>query len=573
MRVNRKTGRWLCVFAAVAVTFGGCGNTGGTGGREQGQEGVVLSAFVQQSVSAESGIWDGWAAAKLYDDTNIRVDFAATGNAVEQKLKQYIAAGTLPDIIGFRDSDQAQMALDADLLLPLDDYKELLPNLFETEEYKKAVSYSRKYSSNGKGRLYMMPCSIGPSWYNAYNWMPMLRWDAYKQAGLPAVHTLEDYLDVVEKMVQANPETETGEKVYGFSLFSDWDKYSALEIAALSYLYGIDTEYVSPLMETNVITRTTSSILNEDSFYKRALRFYFEANQRGLLDPDSRTQSYANLEKKYSQGRVMFSWFSWLTGTYNEIPSGHVNDPENPDGYVNIPAEDMKIYQAPDQTIGRNWYFAISKHCKSIEKACEFLNWLYDPDVEQYLYNGPEGFVWEYGPGGEPMVTDEGWEIIDHKDEDRMPLEAGGSFEDGIHPFNAIGMQAATVMDNGYTISYRYWPATLRKDMTRVQEEVNEFLGTETVADYLNQRSMTVKSTIAVNMIPTASDDVKTKVEAIGEVVRNISWQMVYAADEEEFESYWRSMLEQAASLGMDRVESYYQRAWQEALRKTADYE
>lgn len=573
MRIKGKARRWFCCFAAAAMALNGCSSASSTNERETGQEGVVLSAFVQQSISSESGIWDGWAAKRLYEDTNIRVDFAATGNAVEQKLKQYIAAGTLPDIVGFRDADQAQMALDAGLLLPLDDYKEFLPNIFQTPEYVKAVSYSRKYSSNGSGRLYMMPCSIGPAWYNAYNWMPMLQWNAYKQAGMPPIETLEDYLDVVEQMVAEKPETETGEKVYGFSLFSDWDKYSALEIAALSYLYGIDTEYVSPLMETNVITRETNSILNDDSFYKRALHFYFEANQRGLLDTDSRTQSYANLEKKFSEGRVMFSWFSWLSGTYNEIPQGHVNNQENPDGYVNIPASDMKIYEAPDQTIGRNWYFSISKNCKSIEKACELLNWIYDPEVEHYLYNGPEGSVWEYNEDGEPVVTQEGWDIINHKDEDIASLEEGGSFSDGIEPFNALGLQAASIMGDGYTISYRYWPSTLKKDMTLVQAEVNEFFGTETVADYLQQQGMTAKSTIAVNMIPTASDDVKTKVEAIGEVVRSISWEMVYAADEGEFEAYWNSMQEQAKSLGMERVENYYKKAWEEALRKTADYE
>ena len=111
-------------------------------------------------------------------------------------------------------------------------------------------------------------------------------------------------------MVELKPYTDSGEKVYGFSLFSDWDKYSALEIAALSYFYGIDTEYVSPLMETNVVTKETNCILREDSFYKRALRFYFMANQRGLLDPDSMTQSYSSLDKKFSEGRIMFSRLS-----------------------------------------------------------------------------------------------------------------------------------------------------------------------------------------------------------------------------------------------------------------------
>ena len=574
----KKERVWLMRTAALAgaltLALGGCasGEKQGASAASAEQE-VVLSAFVQQAVTSDSVLWEGWAAQKLYNDTNLKVDFYATGTEVEQKLKQYIAAGTLPDIIGFKDLDQAQLAMDAGLLVPLDEYKDKLPAIFGTEEYQSAISYSMENTSNNTGKLYIMPTSVGPVSYNAYNWVPMLQWDAYKQAGMPKINTLEDYLDVVEKMVELKPYTDSGEKVYGFSLFSDWDKYSALEIAALSYFYGIDTEYVSPLMETNVVTKETNCILREDSFYKRALRFYFMANQRGLLDPDSMTQSYSSLDKKFSEGRIMFSWFSWLSGTYNIDSSGHVNNAQRPDGYANVPAGDMKIYEAPDQIIGRNWYFAISKNCREIDKACEFLNWIYDPEVERYLYNGPEGGVWNYNEDGEPVVTEEGWHVINNKAEDIMPVRWGGAFQDGTYLLNALGLQASTIMDDGYTIGYRYWPSSLNANATLMQKEVNEMLGTDTLAEYLYKNDMVAKSTIAVNMIPPASDEMETRINAIGEIVRDYSWQMVYAKDNTEFESLWTVMVEKAEKQGLYDVESYYKNAWENALTKAAEYE
>ena len=574
----KKERVWLMRTAALAgaltLALGGCasGEKQGASAASAEQE-VILSAFVQQAVTSDSGIWEGWAAQKLYNDTNLKVDFYATGTEVEQKLKQYIAAGTLPDIIGFKDLDQAQLAMDAGLLVPLDEYKDKLPAIFGTEEYQSAISYSMENTSNNTGKLYIMPTSVGPVSYNAYNWVPMLQWDAYKQAGMPKINTLEDYLDVVEKMVELKPYTDSGEKVYGFSLFSDWDKYSALEIAALSYFYGIDTEYVSPLMETNVVTKETNCILREDSFYKRALRFYFMANQRGLLDPDSMTQSYSSLDKKFSEGRIMFSWFSWLSGTYNIDSSGHVNNAQRPDGYANVPAGDMKIYEAPDQIIGRNWYFAISKNCREIDKACEFLNWIYDPEVERYLYNGPEGGVWNYNEDGEPVVTEEGWHVINNKAEDIMPVRWGGAFQDGTYLLNALGLQASTIRDDGYTIGYRYWPSSLNANATLMQKEVNEMLGTDTLAEYLYKNDMVAKSTIAVNMIPPASDEMETRINAIGEIVRDYSWQMVYAKDNTEFESLWTVMVEKAEKQGLYDVESYYKNAWENALTKAAEYE
>ena len=585
-----KKGLALLLCVAMAVSCAACGSddggtttTGGSGGTTQGggtsddgtREEVTLTMFSQQSVTSESGIWQGWGAQKLYEDLTIKLDLYPTGNEVEQKLNQYLAGGSLPDIIGFKGLDQAQLAMDADMLLPLDEYKELLPNIFENSYYEDAVGYSQEYTSNGTGHLLIMPTAVGPASYNAYNWVPLLQWDAYKKIGMPEINTLEDYLDVVEQMVAVKPVTENGEKVYGFSLFSDWDKYTALEVSTLSFFYGIDTEYVSHLMETNVITKETESILRDDSFYKRALKFYFDANQRGLLDPDSMTQTYSNVDAKYSAGRVMFSYFSWMTGSYNSTASGHVNNEEAPDGYASVLAKDMKLYDAPDQTIGRNWYYAISKNCKDVERACEFLNWLYDPEVIAYLSNGPEDLLWSYDENGEPKVKDpEGWEVIDKKTEALMPEEiGGGAFQDGVYAFNTLGISACTIMENGYSNSYRYWPSTLTRNPTLMKLEVNEWLGADTLAEYVIANDMVAKSTQAVNMITPISDELEMVVSQIGEIVKKYSWQMIYAEDEAEFETLWLTMQTEAEGLGMAQVVEYYENEWAKALEIVKDYE
>ena len=557
------------VLAAVLAGASVLSMTGSAFAETEREE-VTLSAFVMQSVTGESGIWQGWGAQKLYDDLKIKINFDPTGNEVETKLQQYLVAGQLPDLIGLKGLDQANLAMDADMLLPLDEYKDQLPNLFENELYADAIKYSEDFTSNDTGHLYVMPVAIGPTSYNSYNWVPLLQWDAYKNVGMPEVDTLEDYLDVVEQMVAYKPTTELGEKVYGFSLFSDWDKVTALEISTLSFMYGIDTEYVSPLMETNVVTKETKSLLAEDSFYKRALKFYFEANQRGLLDPDSLSQTYSDVDSKFSAGRVMFSWFSWLTGSYN---SNNQNNEEKVDGMASVVAKDMKLYNAPYQSIGRNWYFAISKDCSDVDAALELLNWLYDVDVCQYLSNGPEGVIWEYNENGEPGIID--WNPVDNKADLLMPEDiGGGAFQDGVYPFNTLGPQAAAIMEDGYTMSYRYWPETLKRNPSLMKQEVNEMLGGVTVlAEYLEANDMVANSTQAVNMITPASDDLEITITQIGEIVKKYSWQMVYASDEAEFESLWSEMVGQAEQLGLDQVTEYYTAEWEKALELVKDYE
>jgi hypothetical protein len=568
--------KMLVILAALCVmTAPGLAAAGGRQDPGAGQE-VTLTAFVQQSVTSESGIWQGWGAKKLYDDLKIKIDFYPTNVEVEQKLQQYLAAGDLPDLIGFKALDQAQKAMDAETLLALEQHADKLPSLFKSGYYDKALAYARDHRSNGAGHVFLAPTGVGPTGYNSFNWQPMLQWDAWKKAGSVIPKTLEDYLTVVEAMVKAKPATPAGEKVYGFSLFSDWDKYSARQVSTLSFMYGIDTEYVSDLMETDVVTKRISSILDDNSFYRRALTFYFNANQRGLLDPDSMTQTYANADAKYSAGRVMFSHFSWLTGTYNAAASGYVNG-NPPDGYAAVTADDMKLYVAPEQTIGRDWHFAVNKNTKRLNEALALLNWMYDPAVLAYLVNGPEGLIWEIDPATkEPLVIEkpEVTAIFEKNSEPHMPAAlGGGAFRDGTYAFNTMGLQASVSMPNGYTLGYRYWPAYINRNPTQLRLEMNKVFGAKNVEEYVAPRGQKANSTQAVNMVTPVSGDLEMLVVQIGEVVKKYSWQMVYASSQSQFNSLWNQMKAEANSLGLARVNQYYTDQWNRALQLVSRYE
>lgn len=570
MRKKFLVGLLIC---ALALSVPGCGSASAARGEHDNREEKaepILNVFIMRTEESKAGIWQGWGAKKLYDDLNMKLNFFPTGVKTNVDLPQYLVAGQLQDFVGLKDMDYAQLIMDADMFLPLDEYQEKLPNIFQKEIYEDAVRYSRDYNSNGTGHLFIMPVAIGPANYNSFNWVPLLQWDAYKQAGMPQVHTLEDYLDVAEQMAACKPVTEKGDKVYGFSLFSEWDVVSAVEISTLSYMYGIDSSFVSPLMEANVVTKEIKSLLSEDSFYKRALRFYFEANQRGLLDPDSMSQNYIDVEEKFSEGRVLFSWFSWLHGDYNSMENQ--NNEQKVDGMASVVADDMKLYKAPNQTIGRQWFFAIPRNCSNIDAALEFMNWLYDPEIQRYLTSGPQGVTWDYNEAGEPEIIN--WEIVDRKTENLMPESVGGgSFQDGVDNLSKLGLEAQTIMEDGYALSYRYWPSTLERNPTLLKHEIREMLGGISLADYLYANDMVAESTQAVNMVPTPGRELEKSITRIGEVVKSYSWQMVYANDKEEFEKLWDIMVANAKELGLDRVTAYYTREWENALALVKDYE
>ena len=83
------------------------------------------------------------------------------------------------------------------------------------------------------------------------NWGPYLRYDLYKQIGAPEIKTSDDYLGVLQKMQEIYPENENKQKVYGFSLWKDWDNrrmavsYTHLDVYKRQFLEDNEENVVS----------------------------------------------------------------------------------------------------------------------------------------------------------------------------------------------------------------------------------------------------------------------------------------------------------------------------------------
>lgn len=546
----RRTRRGCLCILLCGILLTGC--SAGEQLRESpAPKGITLTAFIQYADTTPA-TWKGWGAAKLYEDTGLTLEFYSTDAQVEQRLKQYMVSGAIPDIIGFQSREQAKLYMDAGILLPLNEYEDLLPAVFQKENYAKAIDYSRRYVNDKNEDLLLLPVSVGETAPDSYRSVPMLQQSAWQKAGEPRLNTLEDYLDAVERMLKEKPLSNTGEVMYGISLYQTDDEV-AEHVAALAYLYGIDIYTVSTLMETNLETGNISSILEEDSFYKRALRFFYEANRRGLLDGDSASQTYSNLERKISSGRVMLTWSAEMAEKYNVIQRGYGDRAGKTDGYTAHLAEDMRLYREKDHVVGSNQYLAVNRYSNHIEEACQLLNWLYEEETQFYLYNGPEGVLWEYGEDGRPYVTQSGQQLQNTGEE--LPGYTG-TLQDGIGPFGELPRTPASRTEEGYSLSSSYW-----------EEKEDPFLAV------LEARGRTVDATSAIYMLDTVPAELNQRMENLQECVGEYSWNMIYAPDEESFEAFWQELKERAADMGMDSVESFYRSAWERACALAEEYE
>lgn len=510
-----------------------------------------------------------WYTKYLLENLSIKLEFMTATDPI-QMMQALMASGELPDIVGFTSKTFSKNAADAGLLLCLDDYQDKLPNLYGSNgQFQYGIDFYRANVSDETHKLYAVPTSVGVM--DLINYDPQLRWDIYKQVGSPKIATLEDYLPVLKDMVDAYPETEDGLKTYGLSLFPSWDGRSMANATYVSVIYGVDSEYSCNLCETPVDGKGTPiAILDNNSQYKRVLKFFFEANQMGILDPDSATQTWDIIVEKWGKGRIMYSPWNWSVGDFN-VPAN--TDIDAFKGYASVWPEDARQGIYPDQYVGSTWDLALSSATKNIDAALRFFDFYYSFEGMDLTMNGPQGVIWDIGSDGKRYITDAGWDILENQS-GAMP--DGGKLGAALGIINAQTISSYTInpASPGQTLGWGLWESTLMRKPTKLLADWRAATG-----GYANSLALAkatnrvVKSTQAVKMVTPADDDMTAIMNQIGDVLKTASWQMVFAKSESEFEAIWAKAQSDADGLGMANVMTWYLAAWQDALVNADKYQ
>lgn len=519
------------------------------------EEVVTLKVFSMPSNT--SGLAEGWWADILREQIGVELEILPSGNEGEQKLQALMASGELPDIVVFKDNKSVENAVAGDMLLAYDDYKELLPNLYENAE--KSLRYYADNVSDGNGKAYsvgtMIVNSLPPK--GSMNWGPYLRYDLYKQIGAPEVKTSDDYLGILQQMHEIYPVNEEGQKVYAFSLWSDWDNRRIALGDLLGNINGISYDICGDFQELNVITNELTSILDENSWYQKTLRLYYDANQLGLLDPDSMTQRFDDATGKAGAGRTLFSWWGWATGGFDTTERHNQGI-----GFMPVEAENVKILHQGLSPIGKSWSVSVSKATKYPEQAMKFVDFFFSEDANMLLYNGLQGVTWDLDENGKPYLTEEGYA---YKQDGTKELPGGATISDAQGLFNTKAFDGSEISSKyGVTFSSDYWdkmeyaPAD-----TKLQDEWQEDYGAEDQIDYLTQHDGIAVAPFAP--IPPFPDDLEQIAGRVGDVIKTYSWKMVMAKDDAEYEQLRTEMTEKAEGLGVQQINDWYAEEYEKA--------
>ena len=516
---------------------------------------IVVDVF--DNVANYQGLQSGWFAMLIKNKFNMEINMIAPnvagGGGILFDIRE--AAGNVGDlVICSGDDGNLQKLVNAGLVVDIEPYladKKIM-------QYEDAI---RKLNSGvEKEGIYGIPTEVSvnspltPSEILEPTYGAYLRWDLYGELGYPTISTLEDLLPVLKDMQELEPYNQDGEKTYAFSFFKDWDDNMMNAAKQPCCFYGYD-EYGFALVKAD--GSDYQSIIDPDSVYIRVLKWYFDANQLGLVDPESPIQTYEGMEDKYRDGRLLYSPWPWVAqAAYNTL-----DRKEEGKGFMLVDIEDMQIYSYGCCKDGESKVIlAVGSQAEDPERLADFIDWLYSPEGIRNSNAqtatdaiGPKGLCWDDGIDG-PYLTELGVEAILNGDA-QLPQEwGGGSWLEGRSQLNINTVSKKEVDENGYSYNYHLWESVMDMSETAIDKDWKERMGASTTMEYLEKNNkLLVSPGCSFYSEPERAEE-NTIRKQCKKAIQNYSWQMVFAENEEEFYRLYKEMRTEVLSLGYEKI-------------------
>lgn len=389
----------LLCMAMMSTVLTGCGGddkkTADKGSKDGNYEEFITVDVFDQFANYQ-GLQSGWFAKIVKDKFNMELNIIAPNVAGggDTLYQTRSAAGDLGDLVlvdtrngVLNDLVESGLIMDCTDLM---EGKDIIANYGDAIEGTSALvseegmwAFPNMVSSNA---------ATSSSEALEPTFGPYIRWDYYAELGYPEMADMSAFLDVLEDMQTLAREKEGASDIYAISLFKDWDDNMMNNAKQPACMYGFD-EVGFVLAKAD--GSDYQSVVEEDSVYADVLEFFYEANQRGLVDPDSTTQNYDTWTTKYKNGKTLYCPWPWVgQNMYNTAE--HKAEGK---GLMLAPVKDMQIFSYGCCPLGNTQrVIAIGSQAEDPQRMADFIDWLYSPEgveLNQQSNNcaGPEGLT------------------------------------------------------------------------------------------------------------------------------------------------------------------------------------
>lgn len=471
-----------------------------------------------------------------------------------------LAGGDLGDIILSGGDVSAMLA--SGLALDLNPYiDESLPNL-KNDTIIGAMETSRQLISPDGG-LYLLPTAVGfympivggldPRVYRGY----VVRWDYYKELGYPEINNDDDYIAVLQQMLENHPINEDGTPnlLYGSrsDLFHGGGYRAAFKEDVAVDIWG-NYQYDNDIF-TNEVYDGYLDV--EHSPYWDNMIFLNKIYRLGLYDEDCFTMTTDEYTAKVAAGKYM-----GLQDANDALYNARVGDDPDTDAfYCVVPSKGMTNVANIDQIMGNmpSNYIMVSKNAKNLDAALAFVNLMFDLDFMRWVYSGEQGVDWDYDENGVPKMTEEALAAIASSDS-KWKIGTGNGGHGAHNPY-AFGYNPAVKHPDGYPLALTFEKSAAIASQQSRMLKICEAYGVEYWADaYANVEKdwrNDLGEAIAACVTDISMDD-KRIIQACEDILTTGMATMIMSESDEEFAANRAEIIAEMEALGEAEVFQRY---------------
>ena len=364
----------------------------------------ALTIGYQSATNPQDENW--WPTAFIEElQSVLNMDIELVTYSID-RLNLALASRDLTDLLRVNQI-QAATVLDGNMAAAFDPFLDNRGSNINAEQFQIRNNIIRRFQSNNDGQLYFVTPNVGEE--NKYGGVDiwngyLVRWDRYLEIGAPDIGTDEDFVGILNQMVELEPVTDDGLPVYAMGIHNDWGlwAWNMMQFSNRGYqntgggwIYA--ASYVTGELVNNYLD------LERGPFWYN-MRFFNALWNLDLLDPDSFIMTSEEVNEKAGRGQYVSGISTWFTGRLRENMAAI--DPNTLAGIVAVPAVGQGGWYGGNHIAGWGDALVFMSADGNVETAVDFTNFMHSPDAARLHYSGVQGVYWDYDASGKPVVTD-----------------------------------------------------------------------------------------------------------------------------------------------------------------------
>lgn len=362
---------------------------------------LCSNPYIETSTDTVIGQW-------IEENFGIVIKWVAYPGDIEEKMSLMLAGGDYNALQYVRGKTLIDQYLEAEVLINLDDYKDIMPDFYE--RYAEQIEQWRTYSEDGG--VYFWQSNVPDDYSQPGHNDILIRSDVLEYYGYPELLTVSDYTEFLKQALIDFPTTYTGANTIGLTLpgAESW----GLDVIPIGYEKG-----GSLMEEIDGDTGEFKYDVNEKKFIDivnhpeaiESFKWFNELYNEGILDEECFTDTGSNTMEKMSDGRALAVWYATF---YKSQPNVTLTEAGHEEmTYVQLPVQlDSQVgsipVNTPESAVNDYYTFALTDATDEddIPRILEFINWCASEEGQLLLQRGIEGRHYEIDENGVAQPTE-----------------------------------------------------------------------------------------------------------------------------------------------------------------------